>query len=287
MLKRTYQEALNCFKLCLYTATVIMCRKTVECLCVIELEIREPYKLSEKIQKMRDDGWIDEMLYDWAITLNQFGNVAVHQYKTFNKDEAQDILDFTYALVEYCIDFKLKFYKLKNNIKIQKRKSHESGEEAQINTLSDSELEYLDKMLSGSNKLFRYYAAIALAKAKIKVEKIVPVLIEIYKENEFQHIKNDIPNYLKNLGSVAVSELIKLLKDSSSNKNILIMAVTTLGNLGSQAQQAIPDLIDALADPDINIQATNALIKLGSGAISSVIKIYEEKLNSVAIPELP
>ncbi|MEH2307769.1 MAG: hypothetical protein V7L06_21005 [Nostoc sp.] len=35
ILKRTYQEALNCFQSGLYTSSVIMCRKTVECLCII------------------------------------------------------------------------------------------------------------------------------------------------------------------------------------------------------------------------------------------------------------
>lgn len=287
ILKRTYQEALNCFKFGLYTATVIMCRKTVECLCEIELDIKEPYHLSEKIKRMRDDGWIDKMLYDWAEKLNEFGNVAVHEYKTFNKDEAQDILDFTYALVEYCLDFKFKFQKLKNNIKINKKKSQESREDAEINTLSDSELEYLDKMLSDSNKLFCYYSAITLVKANIKNEKIVPVLIEIYNNNEFQYMKKDILNYFKKISSVVVLELIKLLKDSSitninEQKKIQIMAVTTLGDMGNDAEQAIPVLVNA--NSNISIKATNSLIKLGGDAISSVIKIYEEKLNSINTP---
>ncbi|MEH2370488.1 DUF4145 domain-containing protein [Nostoc sp.] len=290
ILKRTYQEALNCFQSGLYTSSVIMCRKTVECLCIIELDIQEPEKLFHKIQRMRDDGWIDEMLYDWAIILKQFGDIAVHQYKTFTKDEAQDILDFTYALVEYCLDFKLKFHKLKNNIKIKKRKFQESGEDVEINTLSDSELEYLDKMLSDSNKLFCYYAAITLVKANIKIEKIVPILIEIYNKKEFEYMKKDILNYFKNISSVVVLELIKLLKDSSitnDQRKIQIMAVTILEDMGTDAQQAIPVLVNALiANSDIGIKATNSLIKLGGDAVSSVIKIYEEKLNSVANPPL-
>lgn len=235
---------------------------------------------------MRDDGWIDEDYAIRAITLKQFGDIAVHQYKTFTKDEAQDILDFTYALVEYCLDFKLKFHKLKNNIKIKKRKSQEFGEDAEINALSDSELEYLDKMLSDSNKSFSYYAAITLLKANIKIEKIVPILIGIYNNNEFQYMKKDIINYFKNISSVVVLELIKLLKDSSitnDQRKIQIMAVTLLGDMGTDAQQAIPVLVNALiANSDISIKATHSLIKLGGDAVSSVIKIYEEKLNSVA-----
>ncbi|WP_179198314.1 DUF4145 domain-containing protein [Nostoc sp. T09] len=284
ILKQTYQEALNCFKSGLYTATVIMCRKTVECLCVIQLEITEPYKLSDKIQRMLDDGCIDKLLYDWSMTLKQFGNIAVHQFKTFTKDEAQDILDFTYALVEYCLDFKYKFAKLKTNRKIKKQ-SQQSEQEVQLNSLSNSELESLDKMLSDQNELLRYYGAISLAKANVKVEKIVPILIEFYHQNNFKQIKNEIIAFVRNFGSVAVSELIKLLTDSSTTKEIRIMAVSTLGDLGFEAKESIPALFDALADPDVNVQATHALIKIGGEAVSSVIKIYEEKLNS-ATPTL-
>jgi hypothetical protein len=281
-IKRTYQDALNCFKLELYTPTVIMCRKTIECLCVIDLRIREPYNLSDKIQRMLDEKYIDQMLYDWANTLNQFGNNAVHQFKIFNRDEARHILDFTYALIEYCLDFQYKFEKLKNNKKIQKNPSQESADEVKVNTLSDSELESLDKMLDDENELLNYYAAISLAKENAKIEKIVPILIEIYHNDKFKYLKNEIIKFLKEFGSAVVSELIKLLKDSSNPKNInrRIMAINTLGDLGSNAQEAIPFLIHALAEPDVKIQATHALIKLGSESVSSVITIYEEQLSS-------
>ncbi|ALB40606.1 hypothetical protein AA650_09100 [Anabaena sp. WA102] len=231
---------------------------------------------------MLDEKYIDQMLYDWATTLNQFGNNAVHQFKIFNRDEARHILDFTYALIEYCLDFQYKFEKLKNNKKIQKNQSQESGDEVNVNTLSDSELESLDKMLDDENELLNYYAAISLAKENAKIEKIVPILIEIYHNDKFKHLKNEIIKFLKEFGSAVVSELIKLLKDSSNPKNInrRIMAINTLGDLGSNAQEAIPFLIHVLAEPDVKIQATHALIKLGSESVSSVIKIYEEQLIS-------
>jgi hypothetical protein len=284
-LQETYQDALKCFKLGLYTPTVIMCRKTVECLCVTHFRMLEPYKLSDKIERMLEKKYIDEMLYDWAITLNQFGNVAVHDFKTFNKNEAQNILDFTYALIEYSLNFRTKFKELKNNKKIKKtisQDSQESTDEVKVDTLSDSEVESLDKMLDDENELLNYYAAISLAKENAKIEKIVPILIEIYHNDKFKHLKNEIIKFLKKFGSAVVSELIKLLKDSSNPKNInrRIMAINTLGDLGSNAQEAIPFLIHALAEPDVKIQATHALIKLGSESVSSVITIYEEQLSS-------
>ncbi|MBE8999331.1 hypothetical protein IQ274_14150 [Nostoc sp. LEGE 12447] len=57
--------------------------------------------------------------------------------------------------------------------------------------------------------------------------------------------------------------------------------------MGTHAQEAIPVLVNKLiANSDISIKATHSLIKLGRDAVSSVIKIYEEKLNSVANPPL-
>lgn len=318
-IKRTYQDALNCFKLELYTPTVIMCRKTIECLCVIDLRIREPYNLSDKIQRMLDEKYIDEMLYDWANTLNQFGNNAVHQFKIFNQDEARHILDFTYALIEYCLDFQYKFEQLKNNKKIKKtisQESQESTDEVKVDTLSDSEVESLDKMLDDENVLFRYYAAMELAKANAKIEKIVPILIKLHddKNKNLNQFRHRIYDSLKKLASLAVSDLIKLLTDSSVKKEIKLIAVKILGEVQVDSQESVEALINTLTNfknldkgTEISIAAINsleklksekllselikvikdpssnedirnhALIKIQGDAVSSVIKIYEEQ----------
>jgi len=107
-----YSEAVNCFKAKAYTATAIICRKTLEGICA-EHNIKKP-NLALALRQMLDDGIIDVRLFEWADALRISGNEAAHGVEiSFNREDIQDILDFTKALLEYVFTFRDKFEQFK------------------------------------------------------------------------------------------------------------------------------------------------------------------------------
>jgi Domain of unknown function (DUF4145) len=111
-IKNAFEEALLCFEIRAFTACVIMCRKTVEGICK-ENNI-EKGNLKNKLEIMKNEGIIDQNLFDWADTLRLSGNDAAHDLDiTFSWEDAQDIIDFTYAIVEYIFTYRKKFQQFK------------------------------------------------------------------------------------------------------------------------------------------------------------------------------
>jgi len=105
-----YQEARACFKAKAFTATAIMCRKTLEGLCS-EHGIKKP-NLAGALKELRDQGIIENRLFEWAEALRLFGNEAAHGVNvTIGPNDAQDLLDFTIALLEYVYTFRIRFDK--------------------------------------------------------------------------------------------------------------------------------------------------------------------------------
>jgi hypothetical protein len=107
-----YYEARNCFRAKAYTATAIMCRKTLE-------GIAEEHKvtvrnLASALKEMRDKGIIESRLYEWADALRISGNEAAHGVNvSISQQDAKDILEFTNALLEYVFTFQDKFEQFK------------------------------------------------------------------------------------------------------------------------------------------------------------------------------
>jgi hypothetical protein len=108
----TYYEARDCFRAKCYTATAIMCRKTLE-------GIAEEHKvtvrnLATALKEMRDKGIIESRLYEWADALRISGNEAAHGVNvSISKQDAKDILEFTNALLEYVFTFQDRFEQFK------------------------------------------------------------------------------------------------------------------------------------------------------------------------------
>jgi hypothetical protein len=112
-LQLAYTEALACFKSKAYTATAIMCRKTLEGICV-EHGVAERTLVSS-LKKLKDKGVIESRLYEWADALRISGNEAAHDVNvTISDEDARDILEFTNALLEYVFTFRDKFEEFKN-----------------------------------------------------------------------------------------------------------------------------------------------------------------------------
>jgi hypothetical protein len=111
-IKEAFEEAKGCFKSRAYTATVIMCRKIIEGLCVLNGSSER--NLNKALLKLRDSGVIDSRLYDWADALRVSGNEAAHDLSvTFSKEDASDIIDLTSAILEYIYSFTNKFAEFK------------------------------------------------------------------------------------------------------------------------------------------------------------------------------
>ncbi|HEY9286165.1 MAG TPA: DUF4145 domain-containing protein [Pyrinomonadaceae bacterium] len=112
-LKDAYREAISCFKSKAYTATAIMCRKTLEGICVEHGA--KGNNLVSALKDLKDKGVIESRLYEWADALRISGNEAAHDVKvTVSAEDARDILEFTNALLEYVFTFRDKFEEFKN-----------------------------------------------------------------------------------------------------------------------------------------------------------------------------
>jgi Domain of unknown function (DUF4145) len=111
-LQKALLECIQCYKAGANTATAIMCRRTLEGFC--KLKGAEEKNLEKSIKKLKDDGSINEQLYEWANQLRLVGNEAAHDIESeFFSLDAKDILDFTIAILDFTYSFKDKFDRFK------------------------------------------------------------------------------------------------------------------------------------------------------------------------------
>lgn len=112
-LRAAYDEARACFRAKAYTATAIMCRKTLEGL-ADENKITAR-NLASALKEMKEKGIIENRLFEWADALRISGNEAAHGVSSkISSQDAKDILEFTNALLEYVFTFQEKFEKFKS-----------------------------------------------------------------------------------------------------------------------------------------------------------------------------
>ena len=63
-LQGAFKEAVDCFKVNAYTASAIMCRKTLEGLC--DAHGAKTGTLSKRLTKLKEEGIIEAQLFKWA-----------------------------------------------------------------------------------------------------------------------------------------------------------------------------------------------------------------------------
>lgn len=115
-LRNALTEAIKCYKAGAFTAATIMCRRAIEGFCVLK-GVKEK-TLDASIKKLKNEGLINEQLYEWANELRSVGNDAAHDInKEFGPDDTKDILDFTIAIFDFTYSFKDKFDKFKQRRK--------------------------------------------------------------------------------------------------------------------------------------------------------------------------
>lgn len=267
-IRDAYEEAVRACKAKLYNLSVITCRKAVELLCKIH-EIEEE-NLEKSLRRMNEEKYIDLMLYEWADALRFFGNKAVHTEHKFSKIDTEDIINFTYSLIEYCIDFRFKFTSL-----IQRQKA----------TLStkpelDKQIITLVKALNDSNKFIRYYAAENLTRLGVEADKVTPVLINLLATEKADFLKA-LEECLVRIGQSAISELIGFIKNSSIAEDNRVAAIRVLGKIGEKDASVVSELISLLDSSNLQdknkIVIVNSIKKIGVIAKSTFIDYYEAK----------
>lgn len=107
-LKLALLESIKCYRNGANTATVIMCRRTIEGFCF--MKGINGGNLAKSIEKLKDEKIINEQLFEWANALRISGNEAAHNIEaTFENTDAKDILDFTIAILDFSYSFQDKF----------------------------------------------------------------------------------------------------------------------------------------------------------------------------------
>jgi Domain of unknown function (DUF4145) len=115
-----FDEATVCFKAKAYTASAIMCRKTLEGLCD-EHGVKEK-NLSLSLKKLKEAGVIEARIFEWAEALRTLGNEAAHGVSSaISLQDAKDILEFTEALAEYVFTYRDKFESFQKRLDRTKR----------------------------------------------------------------------------------------------------------------------------------------------------------------------
>jgi hypothetical protein len=109
---RAFLEARMCFRIKAFTAAAIMCRKTLEGICLVH-GIKSG-TLADKLEKLKDNSVIENRLFEWAEALRTMGNEAAHGVESIiSPEDAKDTLEFTEALIEYVFTYRDKFEEFK------------------------------------------------------------------------------------------------------------------------------------------------------------------------------
>jgi len=107
-LRAEHDESRACFQAKAYTAAVVMVRRTLEGVCA-EHGVKER-TLAKALQSMHDKDLLDRRLLEWAEELRALGNVGAHYTSDrVTREDAQDALAFTEALLDYLYVLQAKF----------------------------------------------------------------------------------------------------------------------------------------------------------------------------------
>lgn len=107
-LKACFTEAISCLRAKAYSATALMCRKSLEALC--RLQGSTAPNLARALKDMHEKKIIDDRLYEWAEALRSDGNLAAHEIEErVSREDAVHMVDFTEAILEYAYIMRPKF----------------------------------------------------------------------------------------------------------------------------------------------------------------------------------
>lgn len=107
-IRLAFDEACSCYRAGAFTASAIMCRKTLEGICVAHGV--EERSLANSLKRMRDQNSIDDRLFEWSNLMRTVGNEAAHGVGlSVRQADAKDIIEFTNAIMDYLFSFRDRF----------------------------------------------------------------------------------------------------------------------------------------------------------------------------------
>lgn len=111
-IRAAFEEACSCFRSQAYTASAIMCCKTLEGVCATHGVTER--SLAASLLKMKDEGLIDERLFEWSNALRAIGNETTPgMAAAIGSSDAKDTLDFTNAILDYMFSYRDRFEQFK------------------------------------------------------------------------------------------------------------------------------------------------------------------------------
>lgn len=111
-IQATFEEACACYRAQAYTASAIMCRKTLEGVCSVHGVAER--NLSASLRKMKELALIDNQLFEWSDALRMVGNEAAHGVGiVVSQPDAKDAIEFTNAIIDYLFSFRDRFEQFK------------------------------------------------------------------------------------------------------------------------------------------------------------------------------
>jgi hypothetical protein len=112
----SFEETLAVLAARAYTATAMMCRRTLEGVCVNQGA--DGATLQAMLGDLKQKGVIEQRLYDWADSLRDAGNGAAHDVdETVSAEDARDLVDLTEAVLQYVFTFQAKYNRFKQRRK--------------------------------------------------------------------------------------------------------------------------------------------------------------------------
>ena len=111
-LASAFDEARACYRAHIYGATAVMTGRTLEATCE-HFDVKER-SLHGSLAKMRELGHISDQLWEWASLTKDIRNTGAHWTgKTVSRQDAEDVLAFTEALLDHLFVLKARFDALK------------------------------------------------------------------------------------------------------------------------------------------------------------------------------
>jgi Domain of unknown function (DUF4145) len=127
-LQQIHEEARACIRAKAYTAAAVMSGRTLEGVC--EMHGVRGGTLQNRLVKMKEQGLIDGRLWEWAEMLRAVRNSAAHfSANSISKQDAEDAVAFTEALLDYLYVLTARFNALKKRLANKAPSSSEAGDQ--------------------------------------------------------------------------------------------------------------------------------------------------------------
>lgn len=104
----------------------------------------------------------------------------------------------------------------------------------------------------------------------VDLKELIPPLLEALKDNDTE-VRTAAAGALASIGREAVAPLLKVFEDKDKDKDLRSSVAFVLGQMGVQAQDALPALTKALKEEDKDVRRKSAV------AIQRIVKEISER----------